>query len=235
MAGDAGGCNAAAMPSAIAGAIRRILLVDDHPAVSQGVERLLEDEADFEVAAVATTGRAARRLAAALRPDVAVVDMQLPGVNGVLLTHDLLAERVVRAAVVYTAFADDRVRLGALVAGASAAVSKGELGSELVDAVRAAARGSVALPRVSAAAQLEAGIRLDGDDLPILGMIRNGTAPAEIADVLGISPDELARRRRAMVEVLLGAPVAGGPGNATASLPYSRPRAPRPGGRATAV
>jgi two-component system, NarL family, response regulator DevR len=184
-------------------ATHRILLVDDHPAVSAGVERLLGDEPDLEIAAVATTARAARRLAAALRPDVAVIDMRLPGLNGVLLTHDLLAARDVRAAVIYTAFADDRVRLAALVAGASAAVSKGELGSELVDAVRAAARGNVLLPRVSAEAHLDAAVRLDTDDLPILGMLKHRTRPRDIADVLGISPDMLEARRRAMVETLL--------------------------------
>jgi two-component system, NarL family, response regulator DevR len=220
MAGHADACKPAGMQPATATATQRILLVDDHPAVSQGVERLLGDEPDLEVAAVATTGRAARRLAAALRPDVAVVDMQLPGANGVLLMHDLLAERVVRAGVVYTAFADDRVALGALVAGASAAVSKGELGSDLVDAVRAAARGHVVVPRVSSAAQHEAVVRLAGDDLPILGMLRHGTTPAEIARVLGITPDALAQRRRAMVEMLLAEPVAGGLGSATTSLRY---------------
>jgi hypothetical protein len=69
--------------------------------------------------------------------------------------------------------------------------------------VRAAAHGNVLVPRVSAAAHLEAAVRLDTDDLPILGMLKHRTAPRDIADVLAISPDALERRRRAMVETLL--------------------------------
>jgi two-component system response regulator DevR len=182
----------------------RILLIDDHPLVASGVERLLGDEPDLEVVAVASASGAARRLGAALRPTVAVVDMQLPGANGVLLAHDLLADRSARAAVVYTAFSDDLVRLAALIAGASSAVSKGSLGSELVNAVRSAAHGGVEIPKVSAAANIEAAHRLGGEDLPILGMLRQGTPPTEIAEVLGLSGAELAHRRRAMVRALLG-------------------------------
>jgi DNA-binding NarL/FixJ family response regulator len=184
-------------------ATHRILLIDDHPAVSAGVERLLSDEADFEIVGVATAAGAARRLAAALSPTAAVVDMHLPGASGLVLVHDLVHQGLTRSAVVYTAFLDDLVALGALIAGANAAVSKGVLGADLVDAVRAAARGHVEIPRVSAAARIEAATRLDADDLPILGMLMHAVPADEIADVLQMTGEQLAARRRAMVTQLL--------------------------------
>jgi DNA-binding NarL/FixJ family response regulator len=184
-------------------ATHRILLVDDHPAVTTGVERLFAEEPDLDVVAVATQTGAARRLAEALQPAVVIVDMHLPGANGVLLAHDLLAERAARAAVIYTAFSDDLVGLAALIAGANATVSKGALGSDLVDAVRAAADGRVDIPTVSSATHIEVAHRLEACDLPILGMMRHGTPQAQIATVLGVGEGELAERRRAMVRSLL--------------------------------
>jgi two-component system response regulator DevR len=182
----------------------QLVVVEDHPAVAAGVERLFGDEPDLAVVGVAVGCGEGIPLAEKLRPDVAIVDMHLADGNGIRLTQDLIDRRLARSVVIYTAFADDVVALGALVAGASAVVSKGRPGSELVDAVRAAARGGSVRPRITIDGLVEAAGRVDPDDIPILGMLVHGTSPAEIGDVLGVHERELAGRRKRMLRALLG-------------------------------
>ena len=182
----------------------QLLVIEDHPAVSAGVERLLEDQPDLEVAGVAVGCGEGVSLAEKLRPDVAIVDQHLPDGNGLGLTQELIDRRLVRSVVIYTAFADDVVGLAAVVAGAFSVVSKGQLGGELVDAVKAAARGGSVRPRVTIDGLVEAAGRVDPDDIPILGMLVHGTSPAEIGEVLGVHERELAGRRKRMLRALLG-------------------------------
>jgi two-component system, NarL family, response regulator DevR len=182
----------------------QLIVIEDHPAVAAGVERLLGAEPDLEVAGVAVGCGEGVPLAEKLRPDVAIVDMHLADGNGIRLTQELIDRRLARSVVVYTAFADDLVGLAALVAGASAVVGKGRLGSELVGAVRAAARGGTVRPRITIDGLVESAGRVDPDDMPILGMLVHGTSPAEIGDVLGIHERELAGRRKRMLRALLG-------------------------------
>jgi DNA-binding NarL/FixJ family response regulator len=184
----------------------RIVVVEDHPAVSAGVERLLEAEPDLQVAGVAIGCAEATPLTESLRPDTTIVDMHLPDGNGIRLTQELLERKLTRSVVVYTAFVDDLVSLAGLVSGAAAIVSKGGLGDELVDAVRTAARGGSVRPKVAAGGLVEAARRLNPDDIPILGMLVHGTSPADIGEVLGVHERELAGRRRRMLHALLGEP-----------------------------
>jgi DNA-binding NarL/FixJ family response regulator len=135
---------------------------------------------------------------------VAIVDVHLADGNGIHLAQELIDRRLARSVVIYTAFEDDVVGLSAVVAGASAVVSKGRLGSELIAAVRAAARGGSVRPRVTIDGLVEAAGRVDPDDIPILGMLVHGTSPAEIGQVLGVHERELAGRRKRMLRVLLG-------------------------------
>jgi DNA-binding NarL/FixJ family response regulator len=182
----------------------QLIVVEDHPAVAAGVERLLGAEPDLEIAGVAVGCGEGVPLAEKLRPDVAIVDMHLEDGNGIRLTQELIDRRLARSVVVYTAFADDLVALSALVAGASAVVGKGRLGAELADAVRTAARGGTARPRITIDGLVEAAGRVDPDDIPILGMLVHGTSPAEIGEVLGVHERELAGRRKRMLRALLG-------------------------------
>jgi two-component system, NarL family, response regulator DevR len=182
----------------------QVVVVEDHPAVAAGVERLLGAEPDLEVAGVAVGCGEGVPLAEKLRPDVAIVDMHLADGNGIRLTQELIDRRLARSVVIYTAYAEDVVSLGALVAGASAVVSKGKLGNELVEAVRVAARGGSVRPRITIDGLVEAAGRVDPDDIPILGMLVHGTSPAEIGEVLGVHERELAGRRKRMLRTLLG-------------------------------
>jgi DNA-binding NarL/FixJ family response regulator len=184
----------------------QLIVIEDHPAVATGVERLLAAEPDLDVVGVAVGTAEGIPLAERLRPDVAIVDMHLQDGNGIRLTQELIDRKLARAVVIYTAFADDVVALAALVAGASALVSKGQLGNELVDAVRAAARGGSVRPRITIDGLVEAAGRIDADDIPILGMLVHGTSPAEVGEVLGVHERELAGRRKRMLRTLLGEP-----------------------------
>jgi DNA-binding NarL/FixJ family response regulator len=184
----------------------QLLVVEDHPAVAAGVQRLLGAEPDLEVVGHAVGQREGIPLAEKVRPDVAIVDMHLGDGNGIRLTQELLDRRLARSVVIYTAFVDDLVSLSALVAGAAAVVSKAGRGGELVGAVRAAARGGSVRPRISIDGLVEAAGRVDPDDIPILGMLVHGTSPAEIGEVLGVHERELAGRRKRMLRVLLSEP-----------------------------
>jgi DNA-binding NarL/FixJ family response regulator len=184
----------------------QLIVVEDHPAVAAGVERLLGVEPDLEIAGLAVGRGEGIPLAEKVRPDVAIVDMHLGDGNGIRMTQELVDRRLSRSVVVYTAFADDLVSLAALVAGASAVVSKAGRGGELVAAVRAAARGGSVRPRISIDGLVEAAGRVDPDDIPILGMLVHGTSPTEIGEVLGVHERELAGRRRRMLTALLGEP-----------------------------
>ena len=182
----------------------QLLVIEDHPAVSAGVERLLEDQPDLEVAGVAVGCGEGVSLAEKLRPDVAIVDQHLADGNGIRLAQELIDRRLARSVVIYTAFADDVVGLAALVAGASAVVGKGQLGGELIAAVKAAARRGSVRPRITIDGLVEAAGRVHPDDIPILGMLVHGTSPAEIGEVLGVHERELAGRRKRMLRALLG-------------------------------
>jgi DNA-binding NarL/FixJ family response regulator len=182
----------------------QLVVIEDHPAVAAGVERLLGAEPDLEVGGVAVGCGEGVPLAEKLRPDVAIVDMQLADGNGIRLTQELIDRRLARSVVIYTAYADDQMAPAALIAGASAIVSKGRPGSELVEAVRAAARGGTVRPRITIDGLVEAAGRVDPDDIPILGMLVHGTSPAEIGEVLGVHERELAGRRKRMLRALLG-------------------------------
>src|SRR3954451_19670574 len=126
---------------ATATATSRVMLVDEHPAVTAGVEQLITSEDDLDVTGVTSDARSALLLASELRPDVAVVDLHLPDRNGLFLIHELVHGGLVGAAVLYTAFLDDTTKLGALLAGGAGAVSKGARGNDLLDDIRGAARG----------------------------------------------------------------------------------------------
>ena len=127
---------------------KRLLVVDDHPAVRAGLRELLADVADFEVVAALATAEAAMDVAERERIDVAVVDYQLGGRNGLWLSRKL--KRLARppAVVIYSAYTDGVLAAAAVAAEADAIVSKGKLGIELCDAIRRVASGHRDLPVV---------------------------------------------------------------------------------------
>jgi DNA-binding NarL/FixJ family response regulator len=119
----------------------RVLLADDHETVRQGLKLLIDGQPDMEVVGEAGDGEAAVAQAPALRPDVAVLDVSMPRMNG-LAAARAIRERVPDTAVVaLTRYSDAAYVKALLEAGASGYVLKRSASAELLDAIRAAARG----------------------------------------------------------------------------------------------
>ncbi|MFI5953730.1 response regulator [Cryptosporangium sp. NPDC051539] len=118
-----------------------VLLVDDHPLVRQGLHAVLSATDDLRVAGEASDGRAAVSAVADLRPDVVIMDLQLPGLHGLDATRQILAARPQTAVLVLTMFEDDDMVFAAVSAGAVGYLLKGADGADILTAIRSAAAG----------------------------------------------------------------------------------------------
>jgi two-component system, NarL family, response regulator LiaR len=175
-----------------------VLLVDDHEMVRRGVRAFLETQPDITVVAEAGSGDEAVRLAAEHAPDVALMDLIMPGMDGVEATRRLTAQSPRTSVVMLTSYHDDEHVFPAIRAGALSYVLK-EVGPEdLADAVRKAAAGEAVLhPRVAARVVRELhGARRDEPnafrelsdrELEVLKLIAEGLSNAEIASRLYVS------------------------------------------------
>jgi DNA-binding NarL/FixJ family response regulator len=188
----------------------RVAILDDHPTVRAGVEAFIEAEPGMTVVAAVATVAEAEVACDETAPDVLVSDYHLPDGDGLSLCLRL-GEDGGPPVVLFSAFADGELAVLAAVAGARAVVPKSADPGELMDAVRAAARGERTEQDVRPLALRTAGERLDPDDLPVLGMLVHGLPPREIADTLGVERDRLDERRRAMLARLRGERVEAAP------------------------
>jgi len=123
----------------------RVVLADDHAVVRKGIREFLEEEGDIAVVAEAGDGEQAMTLVAAHQPDVAVLDIQMPGLSGIEVTRRIKAQFPDVRVLVLTAYDDDPYIFALLQAGASGYILKTADSSELVRAVRAVHRGESAL------------------------------------------------------------------------------------------
>ncbi len=175
-----------------------VLLVDDHELVRRGVRAFLETRPDITVVAEAGSGEEAVRLAAEHAPDVALMDLIMPGMDGVEATRLLTARSPRTSVVMLTSYHDDEHVFPAIRAGALSYVLKEVGPEELADAVRKAAAGEAVLhPRVAARVVRELhGARRDEPnvfrelsdrELEVLKLIADGLSNAEIAGRLYVS------------------------------------------------
>lgn len=182
-----------------------LVLVDDHPALREGLRSMLDGEPDLRVAATAATGREGFDAIAELRPPVAVVDHHLPDGDGFTLCLRTRGLPEPPRVVIYTAFTSAVHAVLAAVAGAAEVVSKSARPEELLAAIRedAPARHD---DRIGPDALRDAGAQLERDDLAILGMLAHGTPASEVAGTLGLDGAWLLARRWAMLERLARKP-----------------------------
>lgn len=130
-----------------------VLLADDHALVREGTRRLLEAEPDIQVVAEAGDGAAAIAEAERCHPDVIIMDVRMPGMNGITATRHIKLRTPGVAILALTAYDDDQYVLALLDAGAAGFMLKDARGQDLVEAVRAVNRGEPILqPRVAARA-----------------------------------------------------------------------------------
>ena len=170
----------------------RVLIADDHPIVRQGLVSVLEDEDDLEVVGTAGTGREAVRMVGRLQPDVVLLDLEMPELDGVEAIPQLLAARAGLGILVFTAYDTDERVLGAIRAGARGYLLKGASGSEIARGIRVVnAGGSYLEPRVASTLVAEvtsphrAG--LTEREREVLRLVADGLPTKQIARSLTIS------------------------------------------------
>ncbi|MBY8873854.1 response regulator transcription factor [Micromonospora sp. PLK6-60] len=168
-----------------------ILLVDDHPVVRAGVAGMLDGEPDLAVVGEAASGAEAVTAARALRPDVVLMDLRMPGLDGVAATAQVLAAAPATRVVVLTTYETDADILRAVEAGAAGYLLKDVSRADLVQAVRTAARGGTVLAP-SVATRLLHQVRrparesLSPRETEVLRLVARGLSNAEIGRELHI-------------------------------------------------
>ncbi len=173
----------------------RVMLVDDHAVVRGGLAQLVEAAGDMEVVGTAADGTEALEVARARRPDVVLMDLQMPAMDGVAATRAILDEGLDTQVVILTSYSDGERIIGALDAGAVGYLLKDAEPEDILEGIRAVSRGESPLhPR--AARRLLTSRRPGGDErapqltereTEVLRLVRQGLANKQIARRLGIS------------------------------------------------
>jgi DNA-binding NarL/FixJ family response regulator len=172
----------------------RVLVVDDHPVVRQGLVAVLGDEPDLEVVGSAGSAEEALALAKRLRPDVVLLDLELPGLGGVEAIPRFAVASPNTGILVFTAYDTDERVFGAIRSGAKGYLLKGAAAEEIARAVHAVhAGGSYLEPRVAAklVADVRAPRRLRGElserERAVLRLVAEGLPNKQIARALSIT------------------------------------------------
>ncbi|AUI61913.1 response regulator transcription factor [Amycolatopsis sp. BJA-103] len=169
-----------------------IMLVDDHPVVREGLRGMLEAEPDLSVIGEAGSGDEAVALSRVKQPDVILMDLRMPGLDGVGATRKILADRPGQRVVVLTTYETDADILRAVEAGASGYLLKDASRTELAGAIRAASRGETVLAP-SVAGKLVNRVRnptaspLSAREIEVLRLVAQGNTNADIGRALHIS------------------------------------------------
>lgn len=175
----------------------KVLIVDDHAVVREGLRRLLNDYREIQVVGEAADGHEALRVISQLAPDVAVLDLSMPGLDGIELTKLLAKQHPPIKILILTMHANEEYALRLLQAGARGFVGKGAPGQELVNAILKVAGGGVYLPPalVETLPKRFASRRGDGSplenlsdrELQVLKLLAEGKTGREIGLLLHLS------------------------------------------------
>jgi NarL family two-component system response regulator LiaR len=178
----------------------KILIADDHAFVREGTRRILEQEPDLEVVAEAGDGEEAVRLVSDLKPDVVLIDVAMPKLDGIEATRQIKALYPAVAVLVLSAYDDDQFVFGLLEAGAAGYMLKSVRGHEIVDAIRAVHAGESVLHPLVARKVLNrfAGVSskprerkslelLTEREMEVLKLVTKGLSNKDIAEQLCLS------------------------------------------------
>jgi DNA-binding NarL/FixJ family response regulator len=169
-----------------------VLPVDDHPVVREGLRGMIDAEPDLTVVGEAGSGAEAIAIAESLRPDVILMDLRMPDVDGVTATERILAALPQTRIVVVTTYESDSDILRAVEAGAAGYLLKDASRGELAEAVRDAARGKTVLApsvadRLVRFVRQPTSVILSAREVEVLGHVAKGKSNAEIGRELHIS------------------------------------------------
>ena len=187
----------------------QVLLADDHHIVREGLKSLLEKEG-FRVVGEAADGREAVRLASTSHPDVAVLDLSMPSMNGLDAAREIIRSEPKTKAILLTVHTEDPYVLEALRAGVTGYVLKSQAPADLVQAIRETTRGSIYLsPGVS---RIVVDAYRGKTDLPsdpltprereVLQLVAEGKSTKEVAGILGVSVKTAESHRSRIMEKL---------------------------------
>ncbi len=175
----------------------KILIADDHLIIRQGLRLILETEDEFEFVGEASDGAEALKLCKKLKPDVVLMDLRMPNMDGLTAIEKLRIEQPEVAVVILTTFNEDELMLRGLQAGAHGYLLKDTDRSTLFDTIRAAARGETLLkPEIMArvlsqrnATKVESNesFNLTDREMEVLEAVARGERSKEVASHLGIS------------------------------------------------
>jgi DNA-binding NarL/FixJ family response regulator len=172
----------------------RVVVVDDHALHRDGTRQILDAHPDLQVIGDASSGEVALALVNQLRPDVVLMDIRLPGINGIEVTRRLTRDHPDIRVLMVSAYDEDEYVRGALEAGAAGYLSKTAPGKELVQAVRAVAGGTSVLQSgltarlIGSSRQHDRGVaELTERELAVLSLLAEGLRNREVAVRLGIS------------------------------------------------
>jgi len=199
----------------------KILLVDDHRIMRAGLRSLLEKESDMKVVAEASDGRTAVRLVREVTPDVVIIDITMPDLNGVEATHQILAESPNVKVLALSMHSDEQFVAGMLKAGASGYLLKDCASEELCQAIRAVIGGETYLsPRIASIVvedyrrelskeQLTKAPELTAREREVLQLVAEGETSKRIAQRLHVSVKTVEAHRQQIMDKLNIHTVAG--------------------------
>lgn len=193
----------------------RVIIADDHEIVRQGVRNLLEREGDMDICGEATNGRDAVEIAARLVPDVAILDISMPGLNGIEATRQILKFNPKIRVLMFTMHDAEQLVHEVFSAGAKGYLLKADAGRHLISAVRTVASGSHYFSSRLSEVIFESFLRREvphaatgGQQKPstrereIIQLLAEGKSNKEVAGILGISVKTAETHRAAIMRKL---------------------------------
>lgn len=192
----------------------RVLLADDHEVFCQGLEALISRQPDLEIVATVGTGHSAVQLASELRPDVVVMDISMPGLNGIDATRQITGELSSVRVLCLSMHKELNLITAMLRAGASGYLAKNCAARELLGAIRAVASGQTYISPAIAGELVHEYVRsrpepegsafsqLSHREREVLQLIAEGRNTKEIAAILGLSDKTVAAHRLKLMETL---------------------------------